>query len=87
MAFVYILKSKKFQKYYIGSTKRNPQQRLRDHNLGLVKSTKAIKPLELIVFKKFITYTQARKVENKLKKLKRKDYIQKIVKDGYIKIY
>ena len=29
---------------------------------------------------------QARKIERRLKKLKRKDYIQKIIADGYIKM-
>jgi predicted GIY-YIG superfamily endonuclease len=32
------------------------------------------------------TIEEARKIERKLKKLKRKDYISKIIKDGYIKI-
>ena len=34
----------------------------------------------------FPTIEEAKKVELKLKKLKRKDYIEKIVKDGYIKM-
>jgi predicted GIY-YIG superfamily endonuclease len=73
-------------RYYIGSTKRLPEQRLIDHNYGKVKSTKSIKPLKLMIFKKFNTYSQARIIENRLKRLKRKDYIEKIVKDRYIKI-
>jgi len=42
--------------------------------------------LELVFSQMFDTLEEARKIELRLKKLKRKDYIEKIVKDGYIKI-
>jgi len=40
-----------------------------------------------LVFKQeFGSLAIARKIERKIKKLKRKDYIEKIVTDGYIKM-
>ena len=42
--------------------------------------------LNLVFSQKFDTLLEARKVELKLKKLKRKDYIEKIIDDGFIKL-
>ena len=40
-----------------------------------------------LVFKQnYPTLIEARRIERKLKKLKRKDYIENIIRDGYIKI-
>jgi len=40
-----------------------------------------------VVFsQQYPTIEEARKIEQRLKKLKRKDYITKIINDGYIKI-
>ena len=86
MPFVYILKSFQKNKYYIGSTKRALDDRLNDHNQGRVTSTKSLKPWKLMVSREYNSYSQARKIELKLKMLKRKDYIERIVRDGYIKL-
>jgi predicted GIY-YIG superfamily endonuclease len=40
---------------------------------------------EPVLVQKFNTISKARKAERKIKKMKRKDYIEKIVQDGYIK--
>ncbi|MBI2029092.1 GIY-YIG nuclease family protein [Candidatus Gottesmanbacteria bacterium] len=48
MAFVYILKSFKKEKYYIGTTE-NYERRVREHNSGRVRSTKYIRPLNLVL--------------------------------------
>jgi len=45
--YVYIIKSKKNNRLYIGSTD-DIALRLRQHNMGNVKSTKAYMPWELI---------------------------------------
>jgi hypothetical protein len=42
--------------------------------------------LALAFSQEYQTLREARKIERKLKRLKRKDYIEKIIKDGYIKI-
>lgn len=41
---------------------------------------------KVVLTQGYATIEEARKIERKLKKLKRKDYIDKIVKDGHIKM-
>jgi putative endonuclease len=62
MYFVYVLKSQKDSKRYIGFTD-NLERRLYEHNSGLVKSTKNRRPLELIYYEKFDSKTEAMKRE------------------------
>ena len=83
MAFVYILQNDK-GKFYIGST-QNLDNRLRDHLAGKVRTTKRMLPVK-VVFKQPFPDAQARSIELKLKRLKRRDYIEKIIKDGFIKL-
>jgi len=40
----------------------------------------------LVLKKEYETLGEARKIERKIKKLKRKDYVEKIIKDGDIKL-
>ena len=84
MAFVYILRSLKSNTYYIGSTK-DIIRRFRQHNSGNVFSTKYKRPFELVFSQEYQTIQQACKIEKKIKNWKRKDFIEKIIKDGYIK--
>jgi predicted GIY-YIG superfamily endonuclease len=84
MAFVYILQSDK-GRYYIGST-TDMVERLKHHAGGYTPSTKALGKMRLVLQQEYATISGARKVEARLKRLKRKDYIAKIVKDGHIKI-
>ncbi len=42
--------------------------------------------MRLMFQQEYATLGEARKIENKLKKFKRKDFIKKIIKDRYIKI-
>jgi len=50
--FVYILRSLKDGKRYIGST-RDLDRRLTEHNSGLIKSTGSRRPLELLYYEVF----------------------------------
>jgi putative endonuclease len=50
---VYFLISQKDNKLYIGCTSRNPQDRLKEHNLGMVTSTKNRRPFKLIYFEEY----------------------------------
>jgi putative endonuclease len=84
MAFVYILKFVT-GKFYIGST-ANLQRRLKHHDGGYTPSTKRLRDGVLVLSQEYPTLANARSVEYKLKKLKRRDYIAKIVQDRYIKI-
>lgn len=83
--FVYILQSLKNGQYYIGSTK-NIDKRLLKHNLGYVKATRNFRPYILKLSQEYKTITDARNIEYRIKNLKRRDYIKKIIDDGYIKI-
>lgn len=84
MAWVYILQSLKNGKYYIGST-LDIKQRLQHHLSGGTPSTRRLGPMNYIFSQKYHTLNEARSIERKLKQLKRKDYIEKIIRDGYIK--
>ncbi len=81
---VYILKSET-GKYYVGST-NNLERRLSQHVSGQTHSTKRMGSMNLVFQQEYNTLTDARSVELRLKKLKRKDFVEKIVKEGYIKI-
>ena len=48
MGNVYVLRSLKTGKKYVGSTSWSPEERLLQHNAGKVPWTRAHKPLELI---------------------------------------
>jgi len=85
MSFVYILKSLKDGRYYIGST-NNLEARLRHHKGGFTPSTKRFGGVELIFQQEYKLLKDARYIEKRLKNLKRKDYLEKIIKDGYIKL-
>ncbi len=66
MFFLYILKSLKDGKLYTG-TCRDIENRIKKHNLGLVKSTKNRKPFVLMWKENFKTLSEARKKEWELK--------------------
>jgi putative endonuclease len=79
--FVYILQSKKYNRFYIGQTK-DVNNRLVYHNSGYSKSTKAGRPWELVYTQTFSTRSEAMKYENKLKMMKSKEYLIKIINSG-----
>ena len=85
MAYVYILESLRDGRYYVGSTK-DLDKRLNHHKKGFTPSTKRFGGVKLVFQQEFQLLKDARYIENRLKRLKRKDYLDKIVKDGYVKI-
>jgi predicted GIY-YIG superfamily endonuclease len=84
MAWVYILQTKA-GKYYVGST-TDIDERLKHHIGGYTPSTKSLGVEQLLLKQEYKTLVEARSVEQKIKNLKRKDYIVKMLQDGYIKI-
>jgi putative endonuclease len=84
MPFVYVLKNKKGE-FYIGSTV-NLENRIRQHLQGHAFTTKRMGAFELVFSQEYTFLKDARKIEYKLKKLKRHDYIANIIKDGLIKM-
>ncbi len=85
MAYVYILKSTKSDRYYVGST-TDIEKRLKHHLGGHTHSTKRFGGLELVFKQEYESIKEARRIESKLKRFKRKDYLEKIIKDGFIKV-
>lgn len=83
--YVYILQSLLAGRYYIGSA-TNVEKRLRQHKEGRVYTTKRMLPVELVFVQRYKTVAEAKQIEFKLKKLKRKDYIRKIVMEGQIRL-
>jgi putative endonuclease len=83
VAYVYILKSERDGRFYIGST-TNLSARLKHHFGGHTYSTKRFGFKKLVLKQKYGTLQEAIKVERWLKKLKRRDYVEKIVSEGKI---
>jgi len=82
---VYFLRGIKNNFIYIGST-TNLHFRFNKHQKGLVKSTKAWLPIKLEFYQEYKTIREARQIEYRLKRLKRKDYYEAIIKDRKIKM-
>ena len=82
--FVYILKDST-GKFYIGSTD-NIDRRLSQHEQGHTQTTRNMEKPELIFQQGYESIKVARQIERRLKSLKRKDYIEKIIADGYIRM-
>ena len=82
--FIYILKSD-LGVYYVGSTS-DIDRRLRQHKSGTTRTTRNKNIQNLVFLQEYNFLSQARKIEKKIKNLKRKDYIERIIADGYIKV-
>ena len=81
---VYILKSIKNGRFYIGST-NNLERRIREHFSGRSKYTSEVLPLILVFSQRYESLLKARRVECWLKRLKNKDIFERIILDGVIK--
>ena len=66
MHFIYILRSKKFNRLYIGYSD-NLVKRLEKHNGGLVKSTKPYKPWFVVYYEVYLAKGEALRWESNLK--------------------
>ena len=82
--YVYIIKSLKWDYYYVGSS-IDPARRLKEHNSGNVISMKHRKPYSQVFLQEFGDINIAEKVETRIKRWKRKDFIKKIIQDGHIR--
>ncbi|NCU28895.1 MAG: GIY-YIG nuclease family protein [Candidatus Moranbacteria bacterium] len=76
MFYLYILKSKKDDSLYTGST-NNLQRRLFEHNNGKSTYTKAHRPFELRYYEAYFDENDARKRESSLKSDGRAMYVLK----------
>jgi putative endonuclease len=66
MFYVYIIRSKSLQRFYVGST-QGIENRLQEHNAGKSKSTRTGVPWELIHTENFLTRSEAMLRERKIK--------------------
>jgi putative endonuclease len=66
MFYVYIIRSRSLQRYYVGST-QNIDHRLQEYNVRKSKSTRAGVPWELVHTEKFATCSEAVQRERKIK--------------------
>lgn len=82
--FVYILQDEK-GKFYVGST-TDVKRRLKQHQHGHTQTTNRMQRPDIRLIQEYETLQDARSVEKKIKKLKRKDCVKKMILDGYIKI-
>ena len=80
--WVYILFSEKLGKYYIGSSK-DPETRLKYHNLGKKGWTKRGIPWEIVFQQEFEDKTTAMSKERFIKKKKSKKFIGRIISGEY----
>lgn len=67
MFYFYVLKSKKDNNLYFGST-NDLRRRLLDHNSGKVPSTKTRRPFEIRYYEAYFNEDNARKRESSIKK-------------------
>jgi len=63
MYYLYLLKSKKDKRLYIGFT-NNLKRRLKQHNRGEVISTKGRRPLELVYYEAYSSKKDAMREKN-----------------------
>ncbi len=75
MYYVYVLRSDKDSKFYVGYTK-DLRARIKSHNEGKVKSTKNRMPLKLIYYEACLNQQDALKREKYLKTNYGKRYIK-----------
>jgi putative endonuclease len=78
--FLYILKDDG-DHIYIGSTD-DINRRIQQHICGGTYTTRRMYNAKLVFSQNFETLEKARKAELWLKKIKRRDYIEKIIQDG-----
>ena len=77
---VYILKSLKTSRYYIGYS-NDPVERLKEHNGGKVRSTKGYRPWQIVHSEIFSNKALARKRELEIKSYKSGQAFKKIISD------
>ena len=79
MAYVYVLRSLKNNKRYVGYTQRGPLDKLAEHNSGATQWTRQNGPFVLIYTEEFADSVTARKRERFLKSGKGRQWLDQIL--------
>jgi len=79
--FLYILKSKLNEKYYVGIS-QNPERRLKYHNSIEKGFTSRYRPWKLILKKEYSSRIEAQNIEKKLKLGKSRKVIEGFIVDN-----
>ncbi|MEW5758721.1 MAG: GIY-YIG nuclease family protein [Candidatus Omnitrophota bacterium] len=85
MYYVYILFSKLKYRTYVGCT-LDVEKRLREHNGGRVRSTKAYKPFSIIYKERFNSLIEARQRESFFKTTTGRRRLKDLIKDYKLNI-
>lgn len=85
MPVVYILKFRNSGRYYIGSTS-DLIRRVKQHKEGHTGTSRRLGEFEVVFTQETETLGKARQMEKKIKSWKRRDFIEKIIREGKIKI-
>jgi putative endonuclease len=75
---LYILKSSKCDKIYIGST-CDIERRLSDHNRGNTPSTKRFIPWSVVYTEEYLTKEEARGRERQIKNWKNRERVEQLI--------
>ena len=82
MFYVYVLRSEKDNKLYIGFT-TDLRERLKDHNYGENTSTKFRRPFKLIFYEAYLNKIDAQRRERYFKTTKGKDTLRQMLKNYF----
>jgi putative endonuclease len=83
IGYVYILQFDKSGQYYVGST-GDLDKRLIQHSRGQTHTTKKNGSFQLMFSQQLPTLALARTAEKRIKSWRRRDYIERIIREGRI---
>jgi len=81
--FIYILQFKKSGRFYVGST-TDLERRIRQHKRKHTATTNRFGDFDVVFIQEIESLERARWAERKIKSWKRRDFIEKVIKDGKI---
>ncbi|RJP44928.1 GIY-YIG nuclease family protein [Candidatus Parcubacteria bacterium] len=83
-SYVYILRDRG-GRFYVGST-TDIDRRLKQHSSGQTQTTRNMKEPALVLLQEYPSRPAAWRAERKIKNFKRRDFIEKMVRDGYVRV-
>ena len=81
MFHIYVLRSERNRKRYVGSTSKSPEARTHDHNNGTNNFTRQNKPWKLIYSENFMTKDEALKREKFLKSGQGRKWLDEFIRE------